>query len=281
MVQDGDHPSRPELAAIQGANYHRTFDYRAASPHLKWPRLFDSLSGLVRDALATAARRGLPLTVLEIGAGHGGFTEVLLAAGAQVTATEMSADSAERLRDRFALNDRCRVVSDVDGSLRGLDAERFSMILYASVIHHIPKYLRAVAEAATRHLLPGGALVTLQDPLWYPGVPRSHRLAGRAGYLTWRASQGDYRRAVATASRRARGVFDEGNPSDVVEYHVVRSGVDQNALVALLRPGFEQVDLMPYWSVQSGPWQRIGERTGMKNTFAIIAQGRNVRLLDG
>ncbi|MFF4549937.1 hypothetical protein [Streptomyces sp. NPDC001435] len=50
-----------------------------------------------------------------MGAGHGTFTDHLLAAGAEVEVTEMSAPSAQALRHKFRNNPRVSVVHDPDG----------------------------------------------------------------------------------------------------------------------------------------------------------------------
>jgi hypothetical protein len=60
----------------------------------------------------------------------------------------------------------------------------------------------------------------------------------------------------------------------MVEYHVVRNGVDQDALVALLEPLFTDVRLRTYWSTQSKLLQRVGERTRWRSDFSIVATGR-------
>ena len=84
-----------------------------------------------------------------------------------MTGTEMSRPSIEILRERFGINPAFDVAFDPDGSMSGLGDQRFALILYASVLHHIPDYLSAFTLACDRHLLPGGTLLTFQDPLWY------------------------------------------------------------------------------------------------------------------
>jgi hypothetical protein len=57
----------------------------------------------------------------------------------------------------------------------------------------------------------------------------------------------------------------------MVEYHVVRDGVDEQAIVDLLAPMFERVELFTYWSTQSRAAQAIGRRLGLVNTFGVAA----------
>jgi len=213
------------------------------------------------------------MTMLEVGAGHGGYTEAALACGSSVTATEMSRPSLARMTERFGMNPTFSAVFDPEGTLGTLGRSSFSVILCASVLHHIPDYVGFLDRSALEHLAPGGTLISVQDPLWYPGMSTSSRLLTKAAYLWWRVGQGSYVQGVRTQLRRARRVYDEDSAQDMVEYHVVRSGVDQNLIVDLLSARFEAVALIRYWSTQSSIWQRIGESMGWSNTFAVVARG--------
>ena len=264
-------PAPTEIQGLQELEYAVDHDYRSGSPHLLHWNLHDRLAALLRETIGAVVDAGLPPTVLEIGAGHGGFTEPALAAGAQVTATEMSRPSVERLSHRYRTNPALRVVFDPDGSLGMLGGRRFSLIVCSSVLHHIPDYLGFLSGPMLAHLEPGGAFMSIQDPLWYPSVDRLTRRLDRSSYLLWRMAQGDYRKAMATFFRRRRGVFDETNPADMVEYHVVRHGVDHDAIQQLLSDHFEDVDLQTYWSTMASAMQRVGEKVGRPNTFAFRA----------
>jgi hypothetical protein len=59
----------------------------------------------------------------------------------------------------------------------------------------------------------------------------------------------------------------------MVEYHVVRNGVDEDALRAQLERSFEEVHLLPYWSNQSRLALRFGRRLRFANQFALVAEG--------
>jgi SAM-dependent methyltransferase len=264
----------PTMQGLQELGHGPTHDYRAGSPHLKHWSLRDSLTEVLRDAIDGIADRGLPLTLLEIGAGHGGFTEPALAAGCTVTATETSRPSVERVRARFRSNPRFASVFSPDGSLDVLGDTTFSVVLCASVLHHIPDYLGFVEQALER-LAAGGTLLSVADPLWYPRLRRSDYLASRVAYLAWRAARGNYRRGVSTQWRRLRGIYDPENPADMVEYHVNRSGVDELALMRLLSPRFVKVSLLTYWSTQAAALQRMGEGLGIRNCFALLASDKS------
>lgn len=254
---------------LQETVYGEEVDYRVGSPHLAHWKLYDQLVRILRDQVRGLAERGLPLDVLEIGAGHGGYTEPALATGCAVTAVEMSRPSLSELTRRFGTNSRFTPVFDADGSLTGT-AERYSLILCVSVLHHIPDYL-GFLDGALGKLAPGGSLLTLQDPIWYARAGSRSRLLDRAGFYSWRVTQGDLLRGLATTRRRLQGTYDETNPSDMVEYHAVRDGVDEQAIVELLTPRFGAVSLLPYWSNQSAAMQRIGSRLRVHNTFGLSA----------
>lgn len=248
-------------------------DYRAGSPHLRHWQLYDALASLVREAVHGIRQAGLPATVLELGAGHGGYTEPTLAAGCAVTVTEMSRPSVERLRTRFDGNERLSVVFDERGDLAPIGDKRFSLILAVSVLHHVPDYLSFVLDAVEHHLEPGGTFLSVQDPLWYPSVPRATRVLERFAFLSWRLFQGNYRTGAATLLRRIRGVYDEEKPGDMVEYHAVRQGLDHAALHGVLSSRFEECSLHTYWSTQAPLWQAVGNLARMRNTFALRAIG--------
>jgi hypothetical protein len=73
----------------------------------------------------------------------------------------------------------------------------------------------------------GGAFVSFQDSLWYPRRSPGSLAVERGAYLLWRMGQGQLWRGVASVLRRRRGAYDETDPSDMIEYHVVRKGVDE------------------------------------------------------
>ena len=255
---------------FQGQHYDENADYRAGSPHLAHHGLRDRLVATARQVLDEVVASGLEPDVLEIGAGHGGYTEPLLASGARVTAVEMSEHSVARLNASFRHNPGFEAFYEPSGVPPS--SGEYSVVMCVSVLHHIPDYLSFV-DSLIERVRPGGAIVTLQDPLWYPRHRMTHRL-DRAAYLAWRVKRGNLLHGLATQGRRLRRVHDESNPSDMIEYHVVRSGLDEEALKATLAPHFATVELVPYWSNQSSVAQRLGERLRLRNTFGIVATNR-------
>lgn len=257
------------MSDTQARAYDQVKDYSYRSPHLAHRRLNAWLRDLILDAVME--RPDVP-RVLDIGAGHGSFTEMLLAAGCEVVATEVAAGSVRELQRRYGRNPKFQAVHDPSGTIALPDPRRFTAILFASVLHHMPDYASATEDAVQRFLSPGGCLVSVQDPLWYPTVPRTTRLFGWIAYYAWRLTQGDLGRGVRTQIRRLRGKYDLENPSDVVEYHVVRQGVDERALADSMRRLFSEVTLVPYWSTQSRIGQTLGVTLHRTNTFALVCR---------
>jgi SAM-dependent methyltransferase len=258
------------MVNLQEAHYGSGIDYRKGSPHLSNWALHDRLVELLRAEVRRLDAEGLPLRVLEIGAGHGGFTEPALALNCEVTAVDMSGPAVRELRRRLGINRNLEVIHDPEGNLRGVDGT-YSLLMCVSVLHHIPDYLEFL-NAATKRLAPGGVLLTLQDPTWYPRHRVAH-YAERIAYFTWRLGQGKPVQGLQTRARRMRGTFDNTNPLDMVEYHVVRQGVDEQAVLSFARDRFADSDLITYWSSHLQLTQSLGDRLSLHSSFGLAARG--------
>ncbi|MFJ5530204.1 class I SAM-dependent methyltransferase [Streptomyces sp. NPDC093261] len=265
--------SGPTIGELQERAHSEGHDYAEGSPHIRHHRIRERVISGLHTLVGEVTERNGRCRVLEVGAGHGTFTDHLVAAGARVEVTEMSAPSAAVLRHRFRNNPRVTVTHDPEGR-EILRSEPLDAVVCISVLHHIPDYLGAVEHLVGR-IAPGGAFFSVQDPLWYPRRSGVSMRLDRGAYLLWRLGQGNLRRGLATRARRLRGHYDETNEADMAEYHVVRQGVDEVALQALLRPAFHQVELQCYWSTQSGVLQSLGERFGPATTFGLFARDRH------
>jgi 2-polyprenyl-3-methyl-5-hydroxy-6-metoxy-1,4-benzoquinol methylase len=248
-------------------------DYTVGSPHLRHAALRERIDGRISGAVKEIVERQGRCSVLEIGAGHGSFTDTVLAVGGSAVVTEMSRASYEYLDAKFRDNTSVRVVYDADGNAPFDDGARYDLILLISVIHHIPNYVDVMTRLCDNVLRPGGTVVTFQDPVWYPRQKRWHRALTWGSYFAWRVFQGELRRGLATRWRRVRGVYSDSNPSDLVEYHVVRQGVDDHALQDLFSDRFADVEVDRYFSTQSPQLQAFGGKRFPPNTFGIVARG--------
>lgn len=261
---------RPSMAELQEAAYGADRDYTFGSPHLAHASIRTRIEAELGALVKAQIQKHGECAALEVGAGHGTFTDALLSAGARVTVTEMSEPSAAFLRRRYSGRHDITVVYDREGTEGPRLAADHDLVVMVSVLHHIPDYVGAV-RGLVAPLPTGGAFYCTQDPLWYPSRSRLSLAADRGAYFAWRLRQGSYARGLATRARRVRGVYDETKAGDMVEYHVVRQGVDQHALVAVLSEKFSQVELLQYWSTQSALLQRLGDRLGWASSFGITA----------
>lgn len=262
------------MAELQGDAHGDKHDYVGGSPHLRHAALLDRVVSAITEAIRTVDSRQGTCAVLEVGAGHGTFTESALASGAQVTVTEMSRPSAEYLQRRFAGHPSVTVLYDKDGEEAFRRQRQYDVVLFISVLHHVPDYLGLVRRMTEELIRPGGAIVAYQDPLWYPRQSRVAKVASWASYFAWRITQGELKRGLGTRWRHLRGQLDESKISDMVEYHVVRDGVDDQALRTLLAKNFDAVEVDAYWSTQSPALQTLGTGRFPPNTFGIVAVGR-------
>lgn len=248
-------------------------EYAESSPHLVHPELRQQVVHLVRTLVLDRLDAVGKCHVLEVGAGDGVFTDHVLAAGGEVIATEMSEASVNSLRTRLRHNPRATALYDPDGEAVFRRPERFDLVLCISVLHHVPDYL-SLLRGLVEQIEPGGSLLSYQDPLYYSRRGVASLRAERLAYLAWRMWRGEIRRGMATQLRRWRGIYDEELPGDMVEYHVVRQGLDELSMLELLRPDFGTVSLLRYWSTQSRLMQNIGRRAMAPNTFGFVATER-------
>ncbi|MBX7446624.1 class I SAM-dependent methyltransferase [Mycolicibacterium sp. 3033] len=250
-------------------------DYTVGSPHLRHSTLRKSVESRIMSVVTEYMGTQGNCAVLEIGAGHGSFTETAVAAGGSATITEMSKASSEYLRRKFDGDPNVRVVYDEDGNAPFNDEAQYDVIMLISVVHHIPDYISVIARLCDQVMKTGGTLITFQDPVWYPRQKATHRFISQFSYFAWRLTRGELKRGLLTRWRRFRGIYSDSERSDLVEYHVVRQGVDDLALRDLLRSRFKSVDIDYYFSTQSPQIQRaLGNRLPA-NTFGIIARGFN------
>ncbi len=267
-------PTAAAHATTEGDAAHgEDHDYTTGSPHLRHPELrtmiADHLSALVRE---TIDRKG-SCHVVEVGAGHGTFSDFLLDAGARVTVTEASRASATMLTRKYAGRDDVEVFFDSTGGDVFEREDRFDGVVCASLLHHIPDYVTFVGDLSA--LVDGGGFFySTQDPTYYPRRNRRTHVLGRGAYFLWRLGQGNYRRGLATRVRRAKGEWSETEASDLVEYHVVRDGVDELALTAELERHFDDVRMFTYWSTQGPFLQKALGPLRLPTDFGLIARLR-------
>ncbi len=94
--------------------------------------------------------------VLEVGAGHGDFTERLVAAGRRVTATDLSARCVDILSAKYGSTP---AVTVLHSDLESLPVDdRYDSVLLVNVLEHIDDDLEALVQIR-RRLNPGGRVI--------------------------------------------------------------------------------------------------------------------------
>lgn len=265
----GEYPSWTDM---QSSVFSAASAYDKA-PHLRNASLKRMISGTLSGLVVDTKRRKGVCRALDLGAGHGDFADDLLRAGATVVVSEMSKASACELYQKYATKPDVEVLHDPSGEKIFEQDDRFDLISCISLLHHVPDYMTFV-ERLTRLVADGGAIASFQDPMLYSTRGRATRAFHKAAFYLWRLGQGNIQRGLRTTVRRARGILDPTNPSDMVEYHVVRDGVDHDALRTLLEKSFEDVGLVLYWSTPSRPLQRLGELLRLETEFGLVARNQ-------
>jgi len=251
-------------------------DYDAGSPHLKHDDIREMISKSLRDAVTHQIKIKGKCIALEIGAGHGCFTQILVDAGASVIVTEMSLPSADKLKCDYLGSKSVIVYHDDTGNWLGESDMSFDLIACISVLHHIPDYL-GFMEIAFDHITENGTFISWQDPLWYPRRTRLNLVFEKICYYSWRLTQKNLLSGLRTRLRRLQGILDENNPADMVEYHVVRNGLDEQEILRLSGNFFERARLRKYFSTQNMALQKYGQHEWAINTFGVILAERNIR----
>lgn len=268
-----------ERAAALRANIEAYGDldelgYINGAPHLKHASIGRIYRSLVDTAVILAGRPPETLSVLELGAGNGLASTAWFDHRVRLTAVDSSEAMLRGLVEKARRHGLTPTVVAAD-ALEYLDSkgESFDVVTHVSMIHHVPDY-RSLLSRSTARVRTGGSLLTFQDPLRYDQLAFPHHLIDRAAYFAWRLGQGNLKRGLKTRWRRLRGVYSPTEVVDFEDYHVVRVGVDSDAIVALLEPSFSRIEVVRYWSTYSRALQSLGERLHLTSSFGLVASGR-------
>lgn len=251
--------------------------YIDGAPHIKHASLRTLYARMLVDVFDFAKRHTAVPRVLDLGAGEGTVTLSFLELGAKVTAVDISSSQLNELRakcERFGdrLEVRCEDINDfLVSECLNPKHDHYDIIAAISFLHHIPDYV-AMINNAIALLSPHGQFFSFQDPLRYDSLPIATRMFSSFSYFSWRIFKGDVIGGAKRYLRRKRGIYLENSIHDNAEYHVVRNGVDQDAICNLFRKHDFECRLVLYFSTHSHLLQPVGALLGMKNTFAVIAQ---------
>jgi len=249
-------------------------EFVSGSPHLKHRDLSFYALRLARSLFDRIRMDTAVPAVLDMGAGEGMLALPFLEMGAAVTAADATPALLEVLAQRaVSFGPRLNLAAgDIFETLERYerDGKRFDIICASAFLHHIPDYLK-LCRLSIPLIRPGGAFFIFQDPLRYDTLGRGTYRFERLSYFGWRLFQGNYLRGIKTRLRRLRGTLREDLAEDMAEYHVVRNGVDHEAIQKLFEAEGFTCELQKYWSTQSAVFQRLGTKLGLANTFSFIA----------
>ncbi len=263
------------IAALANlASYNADFVkvYIDGAPDLKHAQLRMLYAQLLVRVMDFTRKHTKSPRVLDIGAGEGTSAFMFLEMGAHVTAVDLSASQLELLRERCVqYGDRLDIhCTEVDSFLES-NHDQYDIIVASSFLHHIPDYNDLIRKAL-QHLSPYGQFLSFQDPLRYDSLGKFTWLFSRMAYFTWRVFKGDVMGGVKRVLRRGRGVYLSDLEADNAEYHVVRNGVDQDAIRSRFKEEGFDCEIIPYFSTHSRFFQPIGTWLHLKTAFASIAQ---------
>jgi SAM-dependent methyltransferase len=248
--------------------------YVEGAPHIKHASLLRIYSKLAVDAYNTAKKYNNTPQILDLGCGEGSASLIFLELGAKVTAIDISSKQLSELKNKcikFSENVEIHC-AEVFSAIKSLERtnKSYDIVVSNSFLHHIPDYISMVRESA-KILKDYGQFFSFQDPLRYDTLTLFSRIFSSFAYISWRIFRGDLVGGLRRRIRRYRGIYIKDCTEDNVEYHVVRNGVDQDAICYLLKDlGFE-CKLVCYFSTQSTVWQKVGEMLNLVNSFAILA----------
>jgi SAM-dependent methyltransferase len=260
---------------VYDAGWTRAFVEGA--PHVKHAVLRKICADLLRRTMDRARESSAVPRVLDLGAGEGSVTSQLLELGAHVTAVDISANQLESLEKKcrgFGSRLELRHGEAREALKADCGRESYDVVVASAFLHHVPDYLGLIRDAMAV-LRPRGQFLSLQDPLRYDRVSRFSRAFDGLAYYSWRVLQGDLWGGLKRSICRHCGRLADDVPLDNAEYHVLRNGVDQDAIAALLMEAGLACEIIRYFSTQSRLFQPIGAALGIENTFAVVACKRS------
>jgi SAM-dependent methyltransferase len=230
---------------------------------------------LHQRALQFGSRSGSVPRVVDLGAGETGMsTFPYLAAGCEVYAVDSAGEALQRLMEEAA-NLSGKLIprnEDIEAFIANAihAGETYDIVVARSFLHHIPDYLKMLRDLE-KIIAPKGVFISYEDPPPYDRMNRFHLFYSKLSYFSMRLFQGNYGRGLKTRWRRMRGVLREELPEDVVEYHVVRNGVDDAAIRQQFRDSGWQCEVVKYFSSDNLLTKHVGRKLQIENSFALLA----------
>lgn len=190
-------------------------------------------------------------SALDVGCGTGNLTRLFVAAGLETTSADVSSKMVELCKSRFGVSGF--VLNGED--LQPIESSTFDFAACYSVLHHVPDYLKCVAEMA-RVIKPGG-LVLLDHEFcpdyWNPSLAyRQWRAVGKGLVVPRALRLGRYFSKAYWAKRRLKRINPryqtQGDIHVWADDHIEWHKVEQT----LAQAGVEVVEVKDYLLFRKG-----------------------------
>jgi len=226
--------------------------------------------GLRRRLAAAAASlpAGMRRTALDFGCGTGNVTGQLLALGFRVIAADVAEAFLHAVHARYGA-DRVAVLRLNGADLREIADESFDLVAAYSVLHHIPDYVKAVAEMA--RVTQRGGVVYLDheanEALWQPSA-EYQRFRREARHLSpWQRLIKSLRARLRRESDKPRHEGDiHVHAEDHVEWDKVRTALAASGCEVL----WEEDYLLFKTKYRREVWERYRHR--LADYRCLVAQ---------
>ncbi len=215
---------------------------------------------------------------LDCGGGSGNLTLKLLRRGWAVTVVDVSPDMLEVSKAKIGASGyAARFVNDSVEHFLASSTEKFEIIAFSSVLHHLYSPVEVVREAAAR-ILPGGFFYSNFDPV----LPSSRLMATcYRNFDTILAKLlRDRKDLLPGMTRRFRKLILPRNaaharaiasPGDLAEYHA-REGLDDFAIAAALEAQGFGVTRVRYAAGRTKATKWMNRRLGASLSFKLVAR---------
>ncbi len=252
--------------------------------HTGEPQFFEKLTSELAVIEGILAEHRQPVKALDCGVGTGYVTVPLLERGYRVTGVDLSGPMLEvcrRKTDRF--NTPPRLIQAELEEFLSTDAGQYDLVVYCSMLHHLPDYLHTLRLTLPR-IAPGGLLHLTVEPC----------LAGEQGWGGRFLFQieialdrllhepGDVFPAIGRRFKRFLGrgpdraeseATSEEDETFFAEYHSVTGGVDSEAIARLLgENGFELLRYEKGALSSYAPLRVLKRLLRSKENFWILAR---------
>ena len=223
--------------------------------------------------------QGRRVDCLDCGAGSGNLTLKMLKRGWSVTVVDISPDMLALLETKASSQGYSpRLINDSIANFLTATNDRYDVVTFSSVLHHLYSYVPVVAQAAD-HLRLNGIFYSNFDPV----ISRHKALAS-----AFEAFDTSLAKIIHDSSdflpgilRRLRKVLIRPDaqhkrsvlgPGDLAEYHA-KTGLDDLRIIELLeRKGFVVHEHTRWTSGRTALARFINKRLRLMQSFTITAQ---------